>query len=214
MDDPQGAGARLHGRDAERAAVRRVLDEALAGRGRALLVRGEAGIGKSALLADAHRRAEAPGSGLTVLRCAGVESEVTLGFGGLQQLLAPVLDRAAGLPAAQTAALHGALGLAAHRATDLLVCTATLALIERAARERPLLLLVDDFQWLDPATQTAVLFAARRLTTLRAGVAALIAVRDEDGPVRDTEGYPRGEAGSGWDEDGSVRNGDGSERGG
>ncbi|MFI2028937.1 helix-turn-helix transcriptional regulator [Streptomyces buecherae] len=207
MDDPQGAGAPLHGRDSERAAVRRVLDEALAGRGRALLVRGEAGIGKSALLADARRHAEAPGSGLTVLRCVGVESEVTLGFGGLQQLLAPVLDRAAGLPAAQTAALHGALGLAAHRTTDLLVCTATLALIERAARERPLLLLVDDFQWLDPATQTAVLFTARRLTTLRTGVAALIAVRDEDGSVRDAEGFPRDEAGSVRDEGGPAGGG-------
>ncbi|MFF5715616.1 AAA family ATPase [Streptomyces buecherae] len=208
MDDPQGAGAPLHGRDTERATVRRMLDEAHAGRGHALLVRGEAGIGKSALLADARRRAEAPRSGLTVLCCAGVESEVTLGFGGLQQLLAPVLDHAAGLPAAQTAALHGALGLTAHRTTDLLVCTATLALIERAARERPLLLLVDDFQWLDPATQTAVLFTARRLTTLRAGVAALIAVRDEDDSVRGEKDFLRDEAGCVRDGDGSGRDGD------
>ncbi|MFE6775735.1 AAA family ATPase [Streptomyces sp. NPDC057702] len=206
----------LRGREAERASVRRLLADARAGRGRALVVRGEAGIGKTALLADAlrqarawpptaargHRAQQAPppaGAGLATLRCTGVESEVTLGFGGLHQLLTPALDHATALPAAQRAALHGALGLAEHRTTDLLVCAATLALLERAAHERPLLLVVDDLQWLDPATQTAVLFAARRLTTLRAPVAALIAVRDdgatpraEGGGVRGGAGAPRG----------------------
>ncbi|MDX3224287.1 AAA family ATPase [Streptomyces sp. ME19-01-6] len=174
----------LHGRDGERAAVRALVADAVAGRGRALLVRGEAGIGKSALLSDALSYAAREHPGVVVLRCAGLESEVALGFGGLQQLLSPVLSLAEDLPDAQRAALHAALGMTGGTATDLMVCTAALALLRRAAERAPLLLAVDDLQWLDRATLTAVLFAARRLGGLRTSV--LLAVRDdaEDMPVR------------------------------
>ncbi|MGO4754051.1 ATP-binding protein, partial [Streptomyces sp. 2MCAF27] len=169
----------LCGRDGEQAAVRGVVADAVAGRGRALLVRGEAGIGKTALLGDAVSYAAREHPAAMVLRCTGLESEVALGFGGLQQLLSPVLPQAEDLPGAQRDALHAALGLADGTARDLMVCTAVLALLERAAERSPLLLAVDDLQWLDPATLTTVLFVARRLGGLRAS--ALLAVRDDMG---------------------------------
>ncbi|KAK1179179.1 AAA family ATPase [Streptomyces sp. NBS 14/10] len=169
----------LCGRDGEQAAVRGVVADAVAGRGRALLVRGEAGIGKTALLGEAVSYAAREHPAAVVLHCTGLESEVALGFGGLQQLLSPVLPQAEELPGAQRAALHAALGLAGGTARDLMVCTAALALLERAAERSPLLLAVDDLQWLDPATLTTVLFVARRLGGLRAS--ALLAVRDDMG---------------------------------
>ncbi|MFT2014824.1 AAA family ATPase [Streptomyces sp. 796.1] len=188
MDEPRAQVIALYGRERERAVVRRLVADACAGRGGALLVRGEAGIGKTALLRYALGHARRGSAGPATVCCTGIESEVTLAFSGLQQLLTPLLHHADALPEPQRAALHGALGLAAHPATDLMVCGATLALLELAARDRPLLLAVDDLQWLDPATQTVVLYAARRLPGLGAPVAALIAVRDDGGGYGDGAG--------------------------
>src|SRR5215467_10688946 len=104
----------LHGRSGECAAIDRLVDGARDGRSGALVLRGEAGVGKSALLAHARERAE----GMRVLRALGVEAESELAFAALHQLLRPVLDELGRLPAPQADALRGALGLGATPAGD------------------------------------------------------------------------------------------------
>ncbi|MEV4372805.1 AAA family ATPase [Nonomuraea sp. NPDC049637] len=145
----------LHGRQAEQARIDQMLD----GPGGALVVRGEAGIGKTALLEYAARRT--PGR---VLRVAGVESEAELPFAALHLLLRPVLDGVGALPTQQAEALLGALGLGeATRGDRFLVGLATLSLLVELSAEGPLVCLVDDAQWLDSESADALVFAARRL---------------------------------------------------
>lgn len=178
----------MYGREGEQARIRGLVAEAVAGYGRVLLMRGEAGIGKTALLDDAVTRAVEEHPGLTVLRCTGVEPEDAMAFGGLLGLFAPVLDRVAALPDAQRAALEGALGLApaAGEVSESAVRAAVLSLLrELASAERPVLLVVDDLQWLDPATRMTVLFAARRTVPHLAVLLAMREAPDTDTAVRD-----------------------------
>ncbi|MFI6735519.1 AAA family ATPase [Nonomuraea sp. NPDC050451] len=145
----------LYGRQAELS----VIGELLESRSGTLIVRGEAGIGKSALLE--HAAAKARGR---VLRVTGVESEADLPFAALHRLLRPVLDHLEPLPAQQAEALRGALALGdAPRGDRFLVGLATLSLLVELSAETPVLCLVDDAQWLDGESADALLFAARRL---------------------------------------------------
>ncbi|MFI6645485.1 AAA family ATPase [Streptomyces sp. NPDC050504] len=167
----------LRGRAAEQNAARALVTAAEADSGDALLVRGEPGIGKTALLDDtaAHARREHPGC--RVLRCTGVESDIALAFGGLHALLAPLLPHGAdALRPDQRAALDSALGLSERPAGELVVRTAVLDLLTAAG---PVLLAVDDVQWLDPATRSVLFFAARRLTGRP--VSVLLGLRTEAG---------------------------------
>src|SRR6267142_67963 len=150
----------LVGRGVECAAVERLLLEARESRSGALVIRGEPGIGKSALLGYAVERAE----DLNVLRGVGIESESERPFSALHRLLLPVLDQVGGLPEPQAEALRGACGLSAGHASDrFLIAVGVLSLLAEAAEEQPLLCVVDDAQWLDGATAEALSFAARRL---------------------------------------------------
>lgn len=163
----------LVGRAAELAEIDRLLAGVRSGRSAALLLQGEAGSGKTTLLDRAAAAAE--GSGLRVLRCAGVESEAELPFAGLHMLLRGTLDRLDALPDPQVAALKAAFGLAEAPGVDrFLAGLATLTLLSEAA---PLVCLVDDVQWLDAASVEALLFAARRLDA--EGVLLLLAARDD-----------------------------------
>ncbi|WP_435842165.1 helix-turn-helix transcriptional regulator [Streptomyces cyaneofuscatus] len=179
----------LYGRSAEQERLARLLVQARAGRSGALLLRGEAGIGKTALLdwlagtAAAQAPGETAGDGreVRVLRVTGVEPEADLAFGGLVQLLWPVQDRLNALPAPQAAALRAILGTGREqRGPDrFLTGLAVLTVLADLAEDGPLLCLVDDAQWLDRATAEALLFAARRLAA--EGVAMVLAGRDDDG---------------------------------
>ena len=137
------------------------------GEGRSLVVRGEAGIGKTALLDYLVESA----SDLTVVRSVGVESEMELAFASLQQLCAPTLDRLERLPAPQRQALEIVFGLSAGEAPDrFLIGLAALSLFSEVAEERPLLCVVDDAQWLDHASALTLAFVARRLLAERVGI--------------------------------------------
>ncbi|MEV6716677.1 AAA family ATPase [Lentzea sp. NPDC051208] len=162
----------LVGRDGERTQVERLLRDASSGVSAALVVRGDAGIGKSALL----DHAVASAGGMRVLRGVGIESEAELAFGALHLLLYPYLDRLDLLPAPQAAALRGAFGLSSDTATPFLIGAATLTLLAELAAEQPLLCVVDDAQWLDRGSSDALLFAARRFQA--DPVLMLFAVRD------------------------------------
>jgi DNA-binding CsgD family transcriptional regulator len=151
---------RLYGRDAELAALDDLLDRARKGVSGALVLRGDAGIGKTALLAEVTSRA----GGFRVLRATGVEEEAGLSFAGLHLLLHSVPDRITVLPPVQAEALRGALGLAEAGPPDrFLVGLAVLSLLAELAAGQPLLCVVDDAHWLDRASADALLFAARRL---------------------------------------------------
>src|SRR5215470_1477821 len=146
----------LRGRRAERAAIDQLLARAAAGHSGALVMRGEAGIGKTALLEHARDTA----SGFRVERVVGVESEMGFAFAGLHQLCAPLLERLDALSGPQQAALGVALGLRSGEAPDrFLVGLATLSMLAEVAEEGPLLCLVDDAQWLDEASAQALAFA-------------------------------------------------------
>src|SRR5919198_1298181 len=149
----------FRGRSSERAALDRLLDDARAGRSGVLVIRGVAGVGKTALM----RYAAGEASGFRIAQVAGVESERELPYAGLHQLCAPCLGRLDALPAPQQDALRIALGLSSGEPPDrFLVALATLTLLADAAEERPLLCLVDDLQWLDEASGQALAFVARR----------------------------------------------------
>ncbi|RSN52136.1 ATP-binding protein [Actinomadura sp. WAC 06369] len=170
----------LYGRNTERTRISTLLAEARDHRrSAALLLRGEAGIGKSALLDDAEATLRAAG-GTHVLRAVGVEAESNLAYAGLNQLLWHVRDRLGALPAAQAAALRTALddpGAPTDHRDRFTAGLAVLTLLADLAEDRgPALCLVDDAQWLDGATAQALLFAARRLTA--DGVVMLFAARD------------------------------------
>ncbi|MGW5681585.1 ATP-binding protein [Nonomuraea sp. NPDC003754] len=165
----------LYGRTREQEALDRLLRDAADGVSGVLVLGGDPGVGKSALLDHAVERA---GAEFTVLRGGGVESEAELPYAGLHLLLMPVLEQLEALPEVQATALRGALGMTAARAGDrFLVGVAVLSLLAAVSAERPLLCVVDDTQWLDRASADALLFAARRLRSER--VALLLAAREE-----------------------------------
>jgi DNA-binding CsgD family transcriptional regulator/tetratricopeptide (TPR) repeat protein len=169
-----GAGDPIFGRERELARLDELVD-GLPERGVALLVRGEAGIGKSTLLAVASRRAEA--AGMRVLRATGVQSEAELPFAGLHQLLMPLLDRVNRLPAPQRTALLTAFGMLEESAPDrFLIGLAVLELLSDAAERAPVLVVAEDAQWLDGSTARALAFVARRVEHEPIGL--LVANRD------------------------------------
>jgi DNA-binding CsgD family transcriptional regulator len=150
----------LLGRQREREVLGHLLDAALGGDGGVLVVHGEPGVGKTALLDWTVEE----GRQLRVLRTVGVEGEMELPFAALQQLCSPILDRSERLPDPQHDALSIAFGLSAGPAPDpFLVGLAALGLLSEASQERPLLCVVDDAQWLDRASARALVFVARRL---------------------------------------------------
>jgi DNA-binding CsgD family transcriptional regulator len=166
----------LLGRASEREALDGLLDNVRGGQSAVLVIRGEAGVGKTALLHYCARQA----SGFRAARIAGAEAEMELPFAGLHQLCAPVLGRLDTLPEPQRDALCVALGLASGAAPDrFLVALAVLSLLSAVAEERPLLCLVDDAQWLDGASSQVLGFVARRL--LAESVAIVLAVRTPAG---------------------------------
>jgi DNA-binding CsgD family transcriptional regulator len=166
----------------ERAALSQLLEAARAGRSGVLVVRGEPGVGKTALLDWAVESA----ADLRVVRVAGVESEMELAFAAVQQLCAPMLDQLGGLPDPQRAALGVAFGLSAGAAPDrFLVGLAVLSLVSGVAERQPLLCVVDDAQWLDRASALVLAFVARRL--LAEPVALVFAARE---PGEELRGLP------------------------
>jgi len=172
----------LRGRLPERAALSELLDAARAGRRGVLVMRGEPGVGKTALLEYAVESAV----GLRVARVAGVESEMELAFASLQQLCAPMLGKLESLPDPQRAALGVAFGLNTGRAPDrFLVGLAALSLLSEAAEQQPLLCVIDDAQWLDRESAQALAFVARRL--LAEPVALVVATRE---PGEEFRGLP------------------------
>jgi DNA-binding CsgD family transcriptional regulator len=160
-------------RTSEREVLDRLLAGAREGHSAVLVIRGEAGIGKTELLRYTARQA----SGFRVAHVTGVEAEMELPFAGIHQLCVPLLDHLGALPPPQQEALNVALGLASGEAPDrFLVGLAVLGLLSAAAEDRPLLCLVEDVQWLDDASGLIVGFIARRL--LAESVALVIAVRE------------------------------------
>jgi AAA ATPase domain len=165
---PDTAGSTgLRGRARESAALDGLVAAIRRGESRSLVVRGEAGIGKTALLEHLIGSA----SDMTVVRAVGVESEMELAFAGLHQLCAPMLDRLSKLPVPQRHALEIVFGLNAGNAPDrFLVALAVLSLVSEVAEERPLLCVVDDAQWLDHASALTLTFVARRLLAEPVGI--------------------------------------------
>ncbi|MFF2811540.1 ATP-binding protein [Streptomyces sp. NPDC058000] len=164
----------MQGRDDELRRIESMLADALRGESGALLLHGEAGIGKTALLEHAAACAQ----GLRVLRVEGIESEMELGFSGLHQLLGPILQVLDRLPAPQAQALRSVFGLVDVPVRDrLTVALAALSVLAEAAADTPLLCLVDDVQWLDQPSVDVLAFAARRLRA--EGVAMLFAARGD-----------------------------------
>jgi DNA-binding CsgD family transcriptional regulator len=166
----------LRGRAAERAVLEEALESARTGHGVALVLRGDPGIGKTALL----RYAEQQAHDLRVLRAVGVEAEAEVAFAGLHQLLRPIVASIDTLPGPQADALRGALGLvSAERHEPLLIGAALLTLLADAAAAIGVLCVVDDAQWLDQSSLAALTFAARRVDADR--VAVLFGVREGPG---------------------------------
>jgi DNA-binding CsgD family transcriptional regulator/tetratricopeptide (TPR) repeat protein len=150
----------LHGRESEQARLAAVLETAAAGRSASLVIGGEPGAGKTALIEDLREQA----SGWVVLRAQGLESENPLAFAGLRQLLGPVLSLLDRLPGPQARALRVAFGMEdGDRVEPFLVGVATLTILTEAGDTQPVLCLIDDAHWLDTASIDALLFAVRRL---------------------------------------------------
>jgi DNA-binding CsgD family transcriptional regulator len=168
----------------ERDVMERLVAGVRAGQSRVLVLRGEAGVGKTALLGHLSAAAE----GCRIARAAGVESEMELAFAGLHGLCAPMLGRLGHLPIPQRDALSTALGLSAGPPPDrFLVGLAVLSLLADAAEEKPLVCIVDDAQWLDRVSAQTLAFVARRLLAER--VALVFALR-ESGDEHFFEGLP------------------------
>src|SRR5579864_4016412 len=157
----------LRGRSSECALLDDLVSAVRRGESRSLVLRGEAGIGKTALLE--HLIASA--SDLAVVRAAGVESEMELAYASLHQLCGPLLDRLERLPAPQRQAMEIVFGMSAGGAPDrFLVGLAVLSLFAAVAEERPLLCIVDDAQWLDQTSGLTLAFVARRLLAEPVGI--------------------------------------------
>jgi len=190
----RGRGTGLNDRDAERGVLDRLINAVRAGESRVLMVRGEPGIGKTALLEYLLRQA----AGCRVAQAAGVQSEMELAFAGLHQLLAPMLNHAGALPAPQRDALRVAFGISAGPAPDrFLVGLAALGLLSEAAGERPLICLIDDAQWLDRASAQVLGFTARRLAADPVGVVFAARAPEEELaglPELTVDGLPREDA--------------------
>src|SRR3712207_2362405 len=168
----------------EREALERLVAEVRAGQSRVLVLRGEAGVGKTALLGHLSAAAE----GCRVARAAGVESEMELPFAGLHALCAPMLDRLGHLPDPQREALNTAFGLSAGPPPDrFFVGLAVLSLLADAAEEQPVVCIVDDAQWLDRVSAQTLGFVARRLLAERVG---LVFGLRETGDERVLQGLP------------------------
>ena len=163
----------LRGREQEYAVLKRMLDAAQAGRSDVLVIRGEPGVGKSALLDVLAKRVD----GLHLARAAGVESEMELSYSGLHQLCQPFLDRMDHLARPQHEALGTAFGLQTGPPPDrFLTGLAVLNLLSDAAGQQPVLCIVDDAQWLDLMSARILAFVARRLAA--ESVVMVFAVRD------------------------------------
>jgi DNA-binding CsgD family transcriptional regulator len=185
--EPPGCG--LYGRRTECEALDRLIAHVRAGQSRVLVLRGKAGAGKTALLEYLVQRA----AGCRIVRAAGAEPEIEMAFAGLHQLCAPFLDRLGRLPGPQRGALGTAFGLRDGDGPDsFAVGLAALSLVSDVARERPLICVVDDAQWLDRASARALAFVARHLAA--APVALVFAVR-QPGGEQDLTGLPEVQVG-------------------
>lgn len=174
--EPDGRPSHLTGRSGECARIDDLLAGAVEGRSGALVLRGEAGIGKSALLRYAIDRA----AGMRRLQVTGVEAESDLAFAGLHALTWPIIESLERVPEPQRAAVAAALGLAPGSGSDrFLVSAGALSLLAAAAEARPLLCTVDDAQWLDVPSADALVFAARRVVA--EGIVLLFGVREGEG---------------------------------
>src|SRR3954471_7861551 len=157
----------LRGRASECALLDDVLSAIRRGESQSLVLRGEAGIGKTALLD--HLIASA--SDLTIVRAAGVESDMELAYASLHQLCGPLLDQLESLPGPQRQAMEVVFGLRSGDAPDrFLVGVAVLSLVSHAAEQRPLLCVLDDAQWLDRTSALTLAFVARRLLAEPVGI--------------------------------------------
>jgi DNA-binding CsgD family transcriptional regulator len=173
----------LRGRASECALLDELVSALRAGESRSLVIRGEAGIGKTALLE--YLIGSAPD--LTVVRAVGVESEMELAYASLHQLCAPLLDRLGPLPAPQRQAVEIVFGLSSGAAPDrFLVGLGVLSLVSDLAEERPLLCVIDDAQWLDQASALTLAFVARRL--LAEPVGLVFAAREPGETLRHLPG--------------------------
>jgi hypothetical protein len=173
LSPSSGRATRLIGRRGELDALDRFVEAVYNGESRALVVRGEPGIGKTALLDYVAEEA----SGCRIARVVGVQSEMELAYAGLYQLLAPMVERFQGLPAPQREALLTAFGMSLGPPPDrFFVGLAVLSLLSDVGDEQPLLCLVDDEQWLDRASIQVLEFVARRLGAESVGL--LFAARD------------------------------------
>ena len=184
---PAQQPAPIIGRDAGLARLRGLVDP-VPQASQVLLVTGEAGMGKTVLLADAAERARS--AGMRVLSVTGRESESKLAFAGLHQLLRPVLSGAAGLPGRQAQALLGALGLAADPVAPdpLLTGVAVLTLLSDLSERSPVLVVADDAHWLDRSSLDALAFAGSRLDAER--VVLLVGARGQAPPPGFDRGFP------------------------
>ena len=175
----RGRATGLMDRRSERDALDRLIEAVRTGQSRALVVRGDPGVGKTVLLEYLAGRAS--GAGCQMARVAGVQSEMELAFAGLHQLCAPMLCRAEGLPVPQREALRVALGLSTGPPPDrFLVGLAVLNLLSEVAGDRPLVCVIDNEQWLDQASAQALGFAARRLAADPVGLVFAARVPGEE----------------------------------
>ena len=174
------------GRGQEQRLLTSVLDE-VAARGQALVLRGEADIGKSRLISDTARAARE--RGMATLTTTGVQTEAHLPFAGLHQMLGPVRARAARLPSAQQAALDAAFGLTDEVAPEhYRIAMAALDLVSEVAADAPLLLVAEDAQWLDRPSLEVLAFVARRIES--DPIVLLAATRDGYRSLLDDAGLP------------------------
>jgi DNA-binding CsgD family transcriptional regulator len=181
---PRDRPRALLGRRSECETLDRLLRSVRSGQSRVLVLRGEAGVGKTALLGYVVEQAW----GWRIVRAAGVQSEMELAFAGLHQLCGSMLDGLGGLPGPQRDALREAFGLEDGGAPDrFLVALAVLSLLAETAEARPLVCVIDDVQWLDRASRQALAFVARRL--LAEPIAMVFAVR-EPGDANELAGLP------------------------
>src|SRR5215208_3330079 len=181
---PRDRPRALLGRRSECETLDRLLRSVRSGQSRVLVLRGEAGVGKTALLGYVVEQAW----GWRIVRAAGVQSEMELAFAGLHQLCGSMLDGLGGLPGPQRDALREAFGLEDGGAPDrFLVALAVLSLLAETAEARPLVCVIDDVQWLDRASRQALAFVARRL--LAEPIAMVFAVR-EPGDANEIAGLP------------------------